>query len=82
MRVGRVAVSHWLTWHAPAGVHSPPPALNCLAPSDAPARRTLISMPPMPPLGAWPLFVAAYTTPPASRACSAPQDQLHSASLC
>eukprot|EP00983_Pelagomonas_calceolata_P080217 1155051-Pelagomonas_calceolata.AAC.1 len=33
-------------------------------------------MPPMPPFGAWPLFVAAYTTPIASRACSAPQDQL------
>eukprot|EP00983_Pelagomonas_calceolata_P015422 488798-Pelagomonas_calceolata.AAC.1 len=36
MRVRRVAVSR-----APAGVDSPPAALNCLAPSVAPARRTL-----------------------------------------
>eukprot|EP00983_Pelagomonas_calceolata_P016382 517527-Pelagomonas_calceolata.AAC.1 len=36
MRVRRGAVSH-----APAGVDSPPTTLNCLAPSDAPARRTL-----------------------------------------
>eukprot|EP00967_Tisochrysis_lutea_P030921 scaffold36369_cov13-Tisochrysis_lutea.AAC.1 len=36
----------------------------------------------MPPLDAWPLFVAAYTSPPASHARSVPQDQLHSGSLC